>query len=345
MLRTTARPAFHVIARLPNGRNTMIVRVIAAALAGAALLVSGPAQAQDYPSKPVRIVVGFAAGGLADQAGRLLADYITRTTGQNAVVENRTGAAGTLAMDAVAKSDADGHTIGVVIAGQLIINPHVQKTMPLDVLKDLTAVAAVVDAPQIIAMSTAVPAKNAKEFIALAKAAPGKYSYGSAGLGSFPHLSAAEFVRQAGIDMVHVPYRGNAPAITDLIAGRVQIVSSSIGSLQAGIDAGKVSILVAASKKRLPYLPDVPAAPEIGMPDYLMSAWVGVIAPAGTPKPAVDKLHALVQGMLKDQRTQTVLTTSKLDPIEMSQADFAAYVKAEHGKWQQIVKNAGVEKQ
>ena len=319
----------------------MIFRTLMAAAIGLVAL-GGAAPAQTYPSKPVRIVVGFSAGGLADQIGRLLGDYISRNSGQSAVVENRTGAAGTIAVDAVAKADADGHTIGVVIAGQLVFNPFVQKSMPLDMLKDLVAAAAVVDAPQLIAMSTQVPAKAAKEFIALAKASPGKFCYGSAGRGSFPHLSAAEFARSAGIDMVHVPYRGNAPAITDLMAGRVQIVSSSIGSLKAGIDAGKVRILLAATKKRLPYLPELPASSEIGLSDYLMSAWVGVIAPAGTPKPVVERVHALVGGMLKDVATQKVLTATKLDPIAMSQAEFAALVKAEHAKWGRIVKHAGV---
>jgi tripartite-type tricarboxylate transporter receptor subunit TctC len=321
----------------------MIFRSTMAALIALALLGTAAAPAQTYPTKPVRIVVGFSAGGLADQIGRLLGDFITRQTGQATVVENRTGAAGTIGMDAVAKAEPDGHTIGVVIAGQLIVNPFVQKSMPLDVLKDLTAVAAVVDAPQLIAMSTQVPAKGVKEFIALAKSQPGTLNYGSAGHGSFPHLSVAEFARAAGIEMVHVPYRGNAPAITDLIAGRVQIVSSSIGSLRAGIDSGKVRILLAATMKRLPYLPDVPTSPEIGLPDYLMSAWVGVIAPAGTPRPVVERIHALVSGMLQDAATQRVLTATNLDPIAMSQGEFAAFVRSESAKFQGIVKAAGVE--
>jgi len=321
----------------------MIFRSMMAGLIGLAVFGVTAAPAQTYPSKPVRVVVGFSAGGLADQMGRLLGDYITRQTGQTAVVENRTGAAGTIGMDAVAKAQPDGHTIGIVIAGQLIINPFVQKSMPLDVLKDLTAVAAMVDAPQLIAMSTQVPAKDVKEFIALAKSKPGSLNYGSAGHGSFPHLSAAEFARAAGIQMVHIPYRGNAPAITDLIAGRVQIVSSSIGSLRAGIAAGKVRVILSASKKRLAFLPDVPASPEVGLPDYVMSAWVGVIAPSKTPTPVVERIHALVGGMLKDAATQKVLTRFNLAPIAMSQTEFAAFVKGEHAKWQGIVKAAGVE--
>jgi tripartite-type tricarboxylate transporter receptor subunit TctC len=323
----------------------MMFRCMMAAAIGLAALGAGAVAAQDYPSKSVRIVTGFSAGGLADQMGRLLGDYIARKTGQSAVVENRTGAAGTIGMDAVAKATPDGYTIGIVIAGQLIINPFVQKSMPLDVLKDLVPVAAVVDAPQLIAMSAEVPAKSAKEFIALAKASPGKFSYGSAGRGSFPHLSAAEFARAAGIDMVHVPYRGNAPAITDLMAGQVQMVSSSIDSLRAGIDAGKVRVIVAATKDRLSYLPDVPTSAEAGVPGYLMSAWLGVVAPAATPAPVVERIHALVARMMKDAAVQKRLAASYLEPKPMSHAAFADYVKAEYGKWGEIVKDAGIEPQ
>jgi tripartite-type tricarboxylate transporter receptor subunit TctC len=323
-----------------------MIRVVMAALIGLATLASvspqAHAQATKFPTKPMRIVVGFSAGGLADQIARLLGDYITRQTGQAVIVENRTGAAGTIAVDTVAKAPPDGYTIGVVIAGQLVINPFVQKAMPVNVLKDLTAVASVVDAPQVIAMSSQVPAKDIKEFVALAKANPGKYSYGSAGHGSFPHLSAAEFARIAGVDMVHVPYRGNAPAITDLIAGRVQIVSSSIGSLQAGVDSGKVRLLVTATAKRLPYLSDVPSSAEAGLKDYIMSSWVGVIAPARTPPALVARIHDLANGMLKDPATLKVLATTKLDPLMMSQSAFADFVKAEYAKWQKVVQTAGV---
>jgi tripartite-type tricarboxylate transporter receptor subunit TctC len=320
----------------------MPIRSLLAAVVGVAV-AAGTAQAQTYPDKPVRIIVGFAAGGLADQMARYFGDYITRETKQTVVVENRSGAAGTIGLDAVAKSAPDGYTLGVVISGVLVVNPFVQKSMPVDPLKDLVPVAALVDAPQLIAISTQVPAKTAQEFIALAKAKPKGFSYGSAGQGSFPHLSAAAFAHAAGLDMVHVPYRGNAPAITDLMAGRVQMVSSSIASLRAGIDAGKTRVIVAATKERLPYVKDVPTSAEAGLPDYLMSAWVGVVAPAGTPKEVVARIHALAEGMLKDEATRKRLATSYLDPMLMSQPAFAAFVKAEHAKWGRIVKQAGVE--
>jgi tripartite-type tricarboxylate transporter receptor subunit TctC len=328
----------------------MTVRTIAAALAGLALfgqtlLDSGVAAAQDWPAKPIRIITGFAAGGIGDLGARLLAEHITRATGQQAVVENRTGAAGTLGMDAVAKSAPDGYTLGLALNGNLVINPFIQKSMPFDPLKDLVPVAAIGDAPQMIALSTEVPAKTFKEFQALAKAKPGSFSYGSAGPGSLPHLSAAEFAHMAGISLVHVPYRGNAPAMTDLIAGRIQVVSSSIGQFRPALDAGKIRLLLTATKNRLSYLPDVPTSAEAGLPGYLMSVWIGVVAPAGLPQPVASRIHALVQDMLKDETAKKAMAGAGLDTMNMSQPEFADFVKAEYVRWEKIVKDAGVEKQ
>ena len=323
----------------------MIVRSAAVALIGLAVFASSAALAQDWPSKPVRIVTGFAAGGIGDLGARLLADHITRTTGQQAVVENRTGAAGTLGMDLVAKAAPDGTTLGLALNGNLVINPFIQKSMPFDAQKDLVPVAAIGDAPQMIAISTEVPAKTFKEFQALAKEKPGTFSYGSAGPGSLPHLSAAEFARAACIQLVHVPYRGNAPAMTDLIAGRIQLVSSSIGQFRPAMDAGKIRLLLTATKTRLPYLPDLPTSTEAGLPGYIMSVWIGVVAPAGTPEPVLDRIHALTQDMLKDPAAQKAMAGAGLDVTAMSRPEFAAFVKAEYARWEKIVKDAGVEKE
>jgi len=323
----------------------MIVRLMTVTLIGVAALLAGAAHAQDWPSRPVRIVAGFAAGGIADLGARLLAEQITRNTGQQAVVENRTGAAGTLGMDVVAKAAPDGTTLGLVLNGNLVINPFVQKSMPFEAMKDLVPVAMIGDAPQMIAMSTEVPAKTFKEFQALAKAKPKTYSYGSAGVGSLPHLSAAEFARLAGIELVHVPYRGNAPAMVDLLAGRIQLISASIGTFRAGIESGKLRILLTATKERLPYSPDVPTAAEAGLPGYLMSVWIGVVAPAGTPQPVLDRVHAMVQAMQKDEAANKAMAAAGLDLMTMSQPEFAAFVKDEYARWEKIVQNAGVEKQ
>jgi len=322
----------------------MTLRSIIAAGIGLVLFGAGTASAQDWPSKPVRIVTGFAAGGIGDLGARLLAEYITRTTGQQAVVENRTGAAGTLGMDAVAKAPPDGYTLGLALSGNLVINPFVQKSMPFDATKDLEPVAVIGDAPQLIGISSEVPAKTFREFQALAKAKPGTFTYGSAGPGSLPHLSADTFARMAGIKLVHVPYRGAVPAITDMIAGRIHVISSSIGSFRAGIEAGKIRLLLTATKNRLPYLPDLPTSAEAGLPGYLMSVWIGVVAPAGTPAPVLDRIHTLVEGMVKDATATKAMKGAGLDALTMSRAEFAGFVKAEYARWDKIVADAGVEK-
>jgi tripartite-type tricarboxylate transporter receptor subunit TctC len=327
----------------------MMVRSLSPPLVGLALLQTllglGAASAQEWPSKPVRIVTGFAAGGIGDLGARLLADHISRATGQQAVVENRTGAAGTLGMDAVAKAAPDGTTLGLALNGNLVINPFIQKSMPFDARKDLIPVAMIGDAPQMVALSTEVPATSFKEFQALAKAKPNSFSYGSAGPGSLPHLSMAEFAHMAGVQLVHVPYRGNAPAMTDLIAGRIQLASSSIGQFRPALDAGKIRLLLTTTKERLPYLPDVPTSAEAGLPGYLMSVWLGVVAPAGTPQPIIARIHALVQDMLKDEAAKKAMAGAGLDTMAMSQPEFAAFVQAEYTRWERIVADAGVEKQ
>jgi tripartite-type tricarboxylate transporter receptor subunit TctC len=323
----------------------MILRSITAALLGLAVLGGSVAAAQDWPTKPVRIITGFAAGGIGDLGARLLAEHITRTTGQQAVVENRTGAAGTLATDAVAKSQPDGHTLGLILNGNLVINPFVQRSMPFDPLKDIIPVAAIGEAPQIMALSTEVPAKTFKEFQALAKAKPKTFVYGSAGLGSLPHLAAAEFAHQAGIELVHVPYRGNAPATVDLLAGRIHLLSASIGTFRAGIEAGKIRILLAATKERLPYLPDVPTSAEAGLPGYLMGVWIGVVAPAGTPQPVVERIHAATRDMMKHEPAVKAMAAAGLDLLPMSQPEFVRFVRDDYVRWERIVKDAGVEKE
>jgi tripartite-type tricarboxylate transporter receptor subunit TctC len=321
----------------------MLIRALLAAL-GVAFATSA-APAQDWPAKPVRIVTGFAAGGIGDLGARLLADHIARTTGQQVIVENRTGAAGTIGMDAVAKAAPDGSTLGLALNGNLVINPFIQKHMPFDARNDLIPVAAIGDAPQMIAINADVPAKTFREFQALAKAKPGAFAYGSAGPGSLPHLSAAEFARLAGIEMTHVPYRGNAPAMTDLLTGRIQLISSSIGTFRAALDAAKIRLLLTATKERLPYLPELPTSAEAGLPGYLMSVWIGVVAPAGTPAPVIERVHAMVQGMLKDEAAKTRMAAAGLDVMPMSQAAFAAFVQVEYARWEEIVKHAGVEPQ
>jgi tripartite-type tricarboxylate transporter receptor subunit TctC len=321
----------------------MFARSIAVALIGLALC--GAAPAQDWPNKPVRIITGFAPGGIGDLGARLLAEHITRTTGQQAVVENRTGVGGNLGMDAVAKSAPDGATLGLALNGNLVINPFVLKSMPFDAMKDLIPVAAIGDAPQQIALSVDVPARTFKEFQALAKPKPGSFVYGSAGVGSLPHLSTAHFAHLAGVELTHVPYRGNAPAMTDLIAGRIHVLSGSIGTFRAALEAQRIRLLLTATRQRLSYLPDVPTSAEAGLPGYLMSVWIGVVAPAGTPAPVIERVHAMTQSMMKDETARRAMANNGLDLMVMRQGEFAAFVKSEYARFETIIRDAGVEKQ
>ena len=322
-----------------------MLRSLTLTMAAAALAISGsvPAAAQDYPSRPVRIIVGFAPGGIVDEVARYLGEYITRETGQPAIVENAPGAAGATSLRTVARAEPDGYTIGVAISGNLVISPFVQKTMPLDVMSELTHVAALVEAPNFIAIGPSVTARSAPEFIAFAKAKKGGITYGSPGVGSLPHLSAATFAHQAGIETVHVPYRGATPAILDLMAGKIDFVSSSYGDLRAGVDNKSLNVLFVASKQRASSLPDIPAAPEVGLPDFEVSTWLGVVGPKGLPPATTAKLNALVNRMLADPGMQKRLKDRYMEALSMTQPQFASFVSNEYAKWGKRVRDLGIE--
>jgi len=298
-----------------------------------------------WPTKPVRIVVAYPPGGGIDVMARQVADKVTSAWGQPVVVENKPGANTILATDSVAKSPADGHTILMTTDATFSINPHLYSKLPFDTRRDFIPVTMLVLLQQLLVAHPALPANTLQELISLAKQKPGSINYASYGSGSQPHLSGEMLKNKAGIDLVHVPYKGNAPATADLLAGRIQLLSSSIGGLQPGLDAGKTRLLLVATKSRLPYIPDVPTSAEAGIPDYLMTVWLGVVAPTGTPQPIVDRIHALVQGMLKDPVMVKRMAAAAIDVMPMSQREFAAFVNGEYGRWQKIVKDAGVEPQ
>lgn len=322
-----------------------MLRAVLAALLAVMPVTIGSAHAQSYPNKPIRILVGFAAGGIVDEVARYFAEFITRDTGQQVVVENAPGAAGTIALATVARSEPDGYTIGVGISGNLVISAFVQKNVPVDVVKDLTPIASLAEAPLFIAVGPNVPATTARDLVALAKSRPGALSYGSAGMGSLPHLSSALFAHLAGVNMVHVPYRGASPAVVDLLGGRIDMISSAIGDLRAGIDSGKLKVLLAASKHRLPYLPDVPTAAEAGLPDYVVTTWLGVVTPNSVPKPVQDRLHDLATRMLDDPATQKRFAARNIDPLKMTQSQFAEFMRAEYARWGRLARDVGVEPQ
>src|SRR5215470_12245395 len=265
-----------------------------------ALLLGAPASAQTLSSKPIRIVVPVAAGAANDILARMAGDWLGKRTGLTIVVENRTGAGGNVALEQVAKGEPDGHTLLVATNGAITINRAMFKQYPVDTLTDVVPVAALAEVPQVLTISSKLSARTAQDFIALARARPGAINYGSAGPGTTPHLALALFGRLAGIDIVHVPYRGIAPAVTDLVAGTVQAIAIGYASVAPFVEAGKLRIVATAGRERLPYLPEVPTAREIGLPAWEVETWYGLFAPRGTPKAIANELNAHINAMFDD---------------------------------------------
>jgi tripartite-type tricarboxylate transporter receptor subunit TctC len=317
----------------------MLIRSMLALLI--AVASGSAATAQDYPNKPIRIIVGFAAGGIADLGARLLADHITRKTGQPVVVENRTAAAGTVAAQAVARSPADGYTLGLVLSGQLVINPFVQKQMPLDVLKELVPVAAVGEAPQMIAINAEVPAKTLKEFVALAKAKPGTLNYASSGPGTPYHMAGELFKAMSGTNLVHVPHRSSGDMRNSVIGAHVQMMFDAITVMAQGVQSGQLKALGTSGKQRSSVLPNVPTIAEAGVPGYEATIWLGMMAPAGTPKAVVDKLNAEVRKILSRNDIKEAWAKQGATPMLMSPDEFEKYLRADIQKWAEVVKISG----
>jgi tripartite-type tricarboxylate transporter receptor subunit TctC len=317
------------------------------ALLGCAVLLfaAAPASAQTLSSKPIRIVVPVAAGAATDILGRMAGDWLGKRTGLPIVIENRTGAGGNVALEQVAKGEPDGHTLLIATNGAITINRALLKKDPIDTLTDIVPVAPLAQFSQILVINSTVPAKTAQEFVALAKAKPGSINYGSAGLGSTPHLTLALFGKLAGIDIVHVPYRGIAPAVTDLVAGTIQAIAIGNATVAPFVEAGTLRILATAGRERLSYLPDVPTAHEIGLPRWEVETWYGLLAPRGTPKPIVDELNGHFQAMLRDPAHKKKFAESFYEPMPMSADAFAARVKADAAKWERIVQETGLEPQ
>jgi tripartite-type tricarboxylate transporter receptor subunit TctC len=323
----------------------MPLRLVKLLLAAAALSLSAPASAQTLSSKPIRIVVPVAAGAANDILARIAGDWLGKRTGLTIVVENRTGAGGNVALEQVAKGEPDGHTLLVATNGAITINRAMFRRDPVDTLTDVVPVAAIAEFPQILTINGKLAARTARDFIALAKARPGRIGYGSAGLGTTPHLALALFARLAGIDLLHVPYRGIAPAVTDLVAGTIQAVAIGNATVAPFVEQGLLRPLATASRQRLPYLPDLPTAAEIGLPRWEVETWYGLFAPRGTPKSVVDELNGHIQAMFRDPALKRKLDEGFYDAMPMSADAFAARVRSDVAKWERIVKETGVEPQ
>src|SRR6476659_8182449 len=268
-------------------------------LTGLSVLLPAVAAAQDFPSKPIRLIVPFPPGGPNDIIARLVGQRMSEITKQPVLIDNRGGQAGVLGTDAIAKAAPDGYTIGIVSASALVINPSMEK-VPYDAQKDIAPVTLVVTVPEMLVVASNVPAKNMAELVALAKAQPGKLNFASAGLGGLPHLAGELFKLTAKIDIVHVPYRGAAPAINDLLGQQVQMTFLDLPVILPHIKAGTLRPIALGAPARAPTAPDVPTTAEVGMPDLLIENWYGMIAPAGTPPAIVAALNKAATAAMAD---------------------------------------------
>jgi len=313
--------------------------LLAAALAASVL--STPLQAQTYPERAVKLVVPYAPGGSADIAARLIADEWGKALGKSMFIENKGGAGGNIGVDAVAKSPADGYTIGLQTVS-LAINPSLTPKMPYDTLNDLAPIGMVASSQHVLVVNNNLPANDVKELIALAKGKPGKFSYGSAGGGSTFHMSAELFKAQAGVAIVHIPYRGGGPALTDTIAGQVDMSFPVLSAAQGHVQAGKLRALGVTGTKRSPLMPNVPTIAEAGLPGYAFETWFMVFAPAATPKPVIDKLNATLTAVLQSTAVKERMAKEGFEALPSTPAQARARLEAEMPKWAQLVKERGI---
>jgi tripartite-type tricarboxylate transporter receptor subunit TctC len=305
-------------------------------------LLPALAVAQDFPTKPIKLIVPFPAGGPNDIIARIVGQRISELTRQPVVIDNRGGQGGTLGTDAVAKAAPDGYTIGIVNAGALAINQNMEK-VPYDTLKDLAPVTLVVTVPEMLVVASNVPAKNMGELVALAKAQPGKLNFASTGPGSLPHLAGELLKLTAGIDVVHVPYRGAAPAINDLLGQQVQMTFLDLPAILPHIRSGTLKPIALGTTMRAPTAPEVPTTVELGMPELRIENWYGMVAPAATPPAIVAALNKITVTALADASVREKLAEQGLTTVGNSPDQFRDYIASETAKWAKVIKDAGVQ--
>jgi tripartite-type tricarboxylate transporter receptor subunit TctC len=296
-----------------------------------------------FPDKPVRLVVPFPAGGAADLMARGLAQQLGTQLGQQVIIDNRGGAGGTVAAEIVARAPADGYTLLFGTMGTQAINPALYPKLRYDALKDFAPVALTHITPRVLVAGPSVQARTVADLVATAKARPGKLTYGSAGNGSSSHLSGALFESMAGVDLVHVPYKGSAPLLTDLLAGRVDLTFDSYTVYEEHIRSGRVRALAVTSRNRMGALPQVPTIAEAGLAGYEVSNWLGLLAPAGTPREVIATMHAATVRAMADAGMRRQLTGLGIEPAAWSPEEFAAPIRTEIPKWARIVKASGAQ--
>jgi len=313
-----------------------------ALIAAPLIFLSAAVIAQTYPTKPVRVVIPWPPGGSNDVVGRIVMQRVAESTGQQFIVDNRAGAAGSIGADVVAKAPPDGYTI-MVHSTSHVGNAHLYKKLPYDTLKDFMGVALLAAQPGALTVHPSLPVKNVREFIALAKKSPGTINYSSSGNGSAPHLSMALLVAMTGIKLVHVPYKGGAPQVTALVSGETQASLATVSTVLVHIQSGRLRALGVSSAKRSGVLPDVPTIAESGVPGYEMSPWIGVFTPAGTPKDIVNRLNAEINKALKTPEVSQLLASQALDALGSTPEEFDARIRADYDKYAKLIKLTGAQ--
>jgi tripartite-type tricarboxylate transporter receptor subunit TctC len=306
------------------------------------LSLAGAPRAQDYPTRPIRMVIAFPAGGPTDFVGRVIAEKLKTLLGQSIVVDNRPGANGAIGADYVAKSEPDGYTLFLTTVGAVAITPSLRSNLGYDSLRDFAPITRVVQNTTILVVKPDMPVNSAKELAALAKAKPETISIASTGIGSMPHLALELYQASAGVKFLHVPYRGAAPALTDLLGGQVQGFFADAPVLMSQIQAGTIKPIGAASNKRSPVLPDVPTLAEQGFPDTDAGNWYGLLAPARTPAPIIAKLNSAVTAALNDPEVRQKLIQSGAEPTPSTPDEFGQLLKSEIERWGRIIREKGI---
>jgi tripartite-type tricarboxylate transporter receptor subunit TctC len=312
-------------------------------LAAIVLCATALAHAQSFPAKPIHLIVPFPPGGGNDTVARAIATQISPELGQPVVIDNRPGAGGSVGAELAAKAPADGYTLFLAGVGSHAVNPNVHAKLPYDPVKDFAPVTLIASAPSVLVINPSVPAKNIAEFTAYARANPGKLNYASNGAGSAAQLAAAMYESMAGVKMVHVPYKGIAPAITDLLGGQVQLMFGTVVALVPHIQAGKLRALAVTSRKRSPLLPEVPTLAESGLPDYQAGSWYGIEAPTGTPRPIIDQLNAVIVKALRQPDVARRLALEGAEVVGSTPEEFGEHIKSEIARVGKVVRAAGIQ--
>ncbi len=314
-------------------------------LAAAALATTGiaPIAAQNFPSKPINIIVPFSAGGTTDILARIVGQALSTELGQSVIIDNRPGAGGNIGGQAAARAAADGYTLFMGTVGTHAINAALYKKMPFDPIKDFAPLSRVANVPNLLVAHPSQPYKSVQELISYAKANPGAVNFGSSGSGSSIHLSGELFKSMAKVDMVHVPYKGSAPAVSDLLGNQIAVMFDNMPSAIQHVRSGKLRPIAVTTAKRSPELPDVPTIAEAGVPGYEATSWFGLWAPAGTPAPVLDKLHSALTKVLQDPAVVKKIADQGGEVVIDTPAVFEAFIQSEAAKWGKVVKESGAE--